>query len=78
MTKRLSATETNYTSTNNAPVLIPAQPQGTTDEDTPITVGLSAAFFNNGPGTTTITDPDPGAIVGGIAVVGTTGNGTWS
>ena len=68
----------NFVSTNNAPVLIPAGPQGTTDEDTPITVPLSGTFINNGPGTTTITDPDPGAIVGGIAVVGTTGNGTWS
>jgi hypothetical protein len=68
----------NYISTNTAPVLIPAEPQGTTDEDTPVTVGLSGTFINNGPGTTTITDPDPGAIVGGIAVVGTTGHGTWS
>ena len=35
-------------------------------------------FINNGTGTTTITDANPGAVVGGIAVTGTTGMGTWA
>ena len=61
------------------PVLTPASPSmGSTDEDTPIAVGLSGTFINHGPVTTTITDADSGAIFGGIALVGTTGHGVWS
>ena len=51
---------------------------GTTDENTAITINLAGTFINNGPSTTSISDVDSGAIVGGIALVGTTGHGTWS
>ena len=57
----------------------PGRPlMGTTDEDTAKTIGLSGTFINNGTGTTTITDVDPNAVVGGIALVAITGNGTWA
>ena len=62
-----------------APVLVagnPATSLGTTDENTAITVSL-ATFINNGSGTTTITDSDTGAVVGGIALTATMGSGTW-
>ena len=50
---------------------------GTTDEDTPERSRLTGTFINNGAGTTTITDNDADCRVGGIALVGMTGNGTW-
>ncbi|MCY2996049.1 MAG: Ig-like domain-containing protein, partial [Planctomycetota bacterium] len=63
---------------NVAPVLTPATPSlGATTEDMAVTIAL-ASFVNQGVGSTTITDADTGAIVGGIAVVGTSGNGVWS
>ncbi len=66
------------TSLNDAPVLTPAGPSlGTATSNTPTTVSLTQ-FINNGSGTTTITDVDSGAVVGGIALTGTTGNGTWA
>ena len=49
---------------------------GTTDEETAVTIDL-ATFINNGAGTTTVTDADEDAVIGGIALVGTGGNGTW-
>jgi len=62
---------------NTEPVLTPAAPlMAVTDEDTPTTVPL-ASFINHGAGTTTITDADEDAVVGGIVVIGLTGNGTW-
>ncbi len=62
----------NVLATNSAPVLASASPlMGTTDEDTTTTIGL-ASFLGS-----TISDPDTGAVIGGIAVTGTTGNGTW-
>jgi cyclophilin family peptidyl-prolyl cis-trans isomerase len=64
---------------NDAPVLTPANPSlGSTTEDAAITIPLTGTggFINN-TGTTTITDPDASAIVGGIAVTGITGNGKW-
>ena len=68
----------NFGVTNCAPVLTAAAPSlGTTNEDTPITVALSA-FINKGTGTTTITDVDSSDMVGGIALTGTTGNDTWA
>jgi hypothetical protein len=64
---------------NDAPLLTPASPSmGVTNEDTTFTTGLSGTFINNGPGTTTITDIDAGAVVGGIALTGVSGRGTWS
>ncbi len=64
---------------NVAPVLVSASPSlGTIDIKTAKTIVLSTALINNGAGTTTITDSVPGAVVGGIAVTGTTGKGTWS
>ena len=68
----------NFVSTNHAPVLTAASPLvGATDEDRSITVGLSGTFINNGQASTLITDVDEGDFVGGIAVVGTAGRGTW-
>ncbi len=63
---------------NHAPVLTAANPDlGSTDVDTAQTFSLSK-FINNGAGTTTITDVDPNTTLGGIALTGTTGQGTWS
>ena len=63
---------------NSAPALVPAAPvMGTTDENAPIVINLAGTFINNGDGTTSITDADQNAVVGGIALIGTTGNGTW-
>ena len=67
---------------NHAPVLVPATPgpapMGTTDQNTAITIPLST-FINNTAGTgTVITDSDPGAVVGGIAITQVVGNGTWA
>ena len=67
----------NVLASNAAPVLVAANPSlGTTDENTTITINLTA-FINGGAATTTITDADAGAAVGGIALVGASGNGTW-
>ncbi len=68
----------NFLNTNQAPVLAAATPYlGEIDEDWPLTLDLSAGFINHGAGTTTITDPDAGATLGGIAIVTATGNGVW-
>ena len=73
-----SAVETATVLVNDAPVLTPASPSlGTTNEDTAIVINLSGTFINNGTGTTTITDPNTGASVGGIAIIGVSGQGTW-
>ena len=64
---------------NTAPVLTAAGPSlGSTLPTAAITFNLVGSFINNGSGTTTITDADSGAVVGGIAVVGVTGKGTWA
>jgi hypothetical protein len=77
-----TATDTaslTVTSVNHAPVLTPASPSlGTFTSSTGATTISLATFINNGSGTTTITDVDTGAVVGGIALTGTTGNGTWA
>ncbi len=63
----------------DAPVLSAAKPSlGTTGLSAAMTVNLAGTFINNGSGTTTITDPDTNAVVGGIAVTGITGTGTWA
>jgi cyclophilin family peptidyl-prolyl cis-trans isomerase len=68
----------NFVNTNQAPILLAGFPSlGTLNPNAPMTVNLSA-FINNGPATTTITDADPEAIAGGIAMVGFTGLGEWS
>jgi hypothetical protein len=62
---------------NDPPVLIPVGPTDDSDEDDPYTFPLTAII--NGPaGTTTITDADPNDPLGGIAVVGVAGRGTWT
>jgi large repetitive protein len=67
----------NVLATNAAPVLTAANPSlGSTSEDAAITISLTS-FINNGDTTSKITDVDDNAVKGGIAVVGTTGNGTW-
>ncbi len=67
----------NVLATNAAPVLVAANPSmGSTDEDTAITIALTT-LINGGEGTTSVTDSDDGAVVGGIALIGTAGNGTW-
>jgi cyclophilin family peptidyl-prolyl cis-trans isomerase len=84
----LTATSTAFSSTadaaslsvidvNDAPVLIAGNPSlGSTAEDAAKTFLLSD-IINNGTGTTTITDPDVSAIIGGIAITGITGSGKW-
>jgi hypothetical protein len=63
---------------NTAPVLTEASPVlGSTHRNVPFTIGLTGTFINNGSGTTGIEDTDTGAVVGGIAVTGLTGHGTW-
>ncbi len=73
-----SATDTASLFVNDAPVLTPANPSlGTVGNISPTTTSLDA-FINNGTGTTTIVDPNQDAVVGGIALIGITGNGTWA
>ena len=56
------------TDVNDAPVLTPASPfLGNTNSKAGIVVSLAGALVNHGAGTTTITDVDNGAMVGGIA-----------
>ncbi len=73
----------NVTTPNNAPVLVPASPSppmlGPIDLNTPLVIPLTS-FINNTASSspsTTITDEDPGAVVGGIAVTAAVGNGAW-
>jgi VCBS repeat-containing protein len=70
-----AATDTGWvevTDINDAPVLTPQSPViGTTDVVTPLEATLSD--FVRG-----ITDADRNAVVGGIAVTGVMGQGTWS
>ena len=76
-----TATDTatlTVTAANHAPVLTAASPSlGQTAVSTAKTITV-ASFINNGVGTTTITDADSGAVLGGIALTGTTGDGTWA
>jgi cyclophilin family peptidyl-prolyl cis-trans isomerase len=73
------ATDTASLIVNNAPILTAANPSlGTTNEDSAITISLAGTFINHGTGTTTIADANDNAVVGGIALAGTTGNGTWA
>lgn len=68
----------NVLAANSAPVLTVKNPSlGSTNEDTPITISLSGSFINNGVDSTTITDSDTSAVVGGIAIISLSGNGTW-
>ncbi|MEN6449040.1 MAG: peptidylprolyl isomerase [Thermoguttaceae bacterium] len=72
-----TATDTASISVNTAPVLTPASPSlGSTNEETAVTVDLSS-FINHTGGTTT-TDADANDSLGGIAIVGKAGNGTWA
>ncbi|MCL4203176.1 MAG: tandem-95 repeat protein [Pirellulaceae bacterium] len=62
---------------NDPPVLVPAGPTDDSDEDDPYTFPLTAII--NGPvGTTRISDADPNDPLGGIAVVGVAGQGSWT
>jgi hypothetical protein len=76
-----SATDTaslTVTSVNDAPVLATAQPSlGTVAPSAAKTISLTGSFINNGSGSTTITDADTNDAVGGIAIIGFTGAGTW-
>jgi probable HAF family extracellular repeat protein len=64
---------------NTAPVLHAATPSlGATGDDAAKTIALTD-FINNASATsTTITDADEAALLGGIALLGTTGKGTWA
>jgi cyclophilin family peptidyl-prolyl cis-trans isomerase len=63
---------------NAAPVLTAAAPSlGLIASGATTTISL-AKFINNGTGTTTVTDTNTDAVIGGMALVGTTGNGTWA
>ena len=70
-----AATDTGWfevTEINDAPVLVPQSPTiGTTDVATPLSA--SPAQFVRG-----VSDVDRNAVLGGIAVTGLTGQGTWS
>jgi cyclophilin family peptidyl-prolyl cis-trans isomerase len=69
--------QTTFAINKPASVLTPASPSlGNTDEHTAKAVTL-ASFINNGAGTTKIEDAEPGVTVGGIALIGATGNGKW-
>ena len=75
-----TATDTaslTVTSVNDAPVLTAANPSlGSTTVSAADTFGLGN--FINASGGTTITDVDQGAVIGGIALTGTSGSGTWT
>lgn len=62
---------------NQAPVLTSATPMRTTRPKTPVVLSL-ASVINQGTGTTTIEDSDIGDPVGGVAVIGVAGQGTWA
>ena len=66
---------------NAAPVLTPGETSpaiGTIDEDHAFVVSLTDSFINNDAVTsTTIIDEDASDEVGGIAIVGLTGQGVW-
>jgi hypothetical protein len=65
-------------SVNDAPSLTGAQPSlGSTTPSNPKTILLNGTFLNNGTNTTKIEDVDTGAVVGGIAIFGITGDGAW-
>ncbi len=70
-----AATDTGWidvTDINDAPVLVPQAPAiGTTDVVTPLKTVLNQ--FVDG-----ITDIDRNAVIGGTAIAGVTGQGTWS
>ena len=67
------------TDVNDAPVLTAAFPSlGYTNSKTAIVISLAGTVINGGAGTTTITDVDSGAIVGGIALTAVAGQGVWS
>ena len=77
-----AATDSAKFTVNFAQVLTPVSPSGaslgTTNKDTAIIIPLTGTFINNGTGTTTIEDTDFGRLViGGIALIGVTGHGTW-
>ena len=66
------------TSVNDAPVLTPASPSlGSTTVSTADTFALSRRSSTPAAGTA-ITDVDQGAVMGGIALTGVTGSGTWA
>ena len=74
----IAATDTASLAVNDAPVLTPASPAlGTIPDNSSTTVTLST-FINNGSGATIITDVDGNAVIGGIAVIGVNGTGTWA
>ena len=64
---------------NNAPVILtPASPvMGSNTEDAAATTVNLAAIINNGDGSTVITDVGDNPTLGGIALVGAVGHGTW-
>jgi cyclophilin family peptidyl-prolyl cis-trans isomerase len=71
-------TDTASLIVNDAPVLTAASPSlGSTDEDSAISISLTGTFINNGDDTTKIEDVNTTGAVGGIALIGVTGNGTW-
>jgi len=73
-----SAVQLTVDSVNDAPVLTAASPSlGSTALSTAKTIALST-FINHGTETTSVTDVDTGAVVGGIALTAVTGNGTWA
>ncbi len=75
----LTAADTASLTVNDAPVLTPHSPSlGSTTANTAATFLLTGTFINSGINTTTISDVDSNAVLGGIALTGSTGKGTWA
>lgn len=75
--QRRATVALTVTAANDPPVLVPAAPADQSDENLPYTVPLTS-FINGGAATTTIGDADPNDPLGGIAVRGLSGEGTWA
>jgi hypothetical protein len=73
----LATVTLTVTPVNDPPVLTPGGPAATANDPAGQILPLTS-IINYGPGTTTITDADPGDSVGGIAVTEALGSGTWS
>ncbi|MCE5268559.1 MAG: peptidylprolyl isomerase [Planctomycetaceae bacterium] len=74
-----TATDTATLLVNDAPVLTAASPSlGTTILGSAVTVSIAGGFVNHGTGSTTITDANTNATLGGIAITAATGSGTWA
>jgi cyclophilin family peptidyl-prolyl cis-trans isomerase len=65
------------TAVNDAPVVVAAHPSLGTIAPGAVKTFSLADFINSQTGSTTITDVDTSAVLGGIALIGVSGGGTW-